>query len=294
MEANPETVNLDYLTAVYGHGVNRISFGAQSAIDSELQILGREHSFKTVVQALAWARQAGIDNLSIDLIYGVPGQTVTSWADSLTAALSLETDHLSLYCLTIEPGTPMQRWLHNGEIQPPDPDLAADQYELTRETLAQHGFVHYEISNWAKPNRPSEHNLAYWRNNQYLGLGAGAHGHAAGMRYHVVRQPRVYIRRLLEDSPESTGYPLSAAVAEQNILDEHDQMAETMMMGLRLLEEGVSDGVFTQRFGRSLNEVYGQTIAELEGWGLLQWVEGSLRLTERGTFVSNQVFHRFL
>ncbi|MCB0035501.1 MAG: radical SAM family heme chaperone HemW, partial [Anaerolineales bacterium] len=294
MEANPETVTLDYLAAVREHGINRISFGAQSAVASELEILGRDHTFDTVINAVAMARQAGIDNLNIDLIYGVPGQTLASWEQSLTAALDLQTDHLSLYCLTIEPGTPMQRWLHNGEIQPPDPDLAADQYELTRETLAKHDFIHYEISNWAKAGRPSEHNLTYWRNNPYLGLGAGAHGYAADVRYHVVRQPRVYIRRLLEESPEAQAYPWSAAVAEHTALDAQDQMGETMMMGLRLLQEGVSDAVFTQRFGRGLNDVYGATIAELVDWGLLQWVGDALRLTEQGTFVSNQVFYRFL
>lgn len=294
MEANPETVNLDYLAAVHEHGVNRMSFGAQSAIASELQLLGRGHSFQTVVQAVTMAREVGIDNLNIDLIYGVPGQTLASWAESLAAALTLQTDHLSLYCLTIEPGTPMQRWLHNGEIQPPDPDLAADQYELTRETLGQHGFLHYEISNWAKAGRPSEHNLTYWRNGQYLGLGAGAHGHADQMRYHVVRQPRVYIRRLLEEAAAPAHYPWSTAMAGHTILTEQDQMAETMMMGLRLLLEGVSDQQFKQRFGRSLAEIYGDTITELLEWGLLQWVDGSLRLSKEGTFVSNQVFHRFL
>lgn len=294
MEANPETVNVDYLGAVHEHGINRISFGAQSAIASELQLLGRGHSFQTVVQAVAMAREAGIDNLNIDLIYGVPGQTLASWEESLAAALTLQTDHLSLYCLTIEPGTPMQRWLHNGDIQPPDPDLAADQYELTRETLAQHDFLHYEISNWAKAGRPSEHNLTYWRNGQYLGLGAGAHGHANQVRYHVVRQPRVYIRRLLEEEAAAAHYPWSTAVARHAVLSEQDQIAETMMMGLRLLLEGVSEPQFRQRFGRSLQEIYGDTIAELLEWGLLHWVDDSLRLTKEGTFVSNQVFHRFL
>ena len=176
MEANPGTVDLKYLTAVSQAGINRLSFGVQSVISTELALLEREHDFATVVDAVAMARQVGLDNFNLDLIYGVPGQTLQSWEQSVRTVLDLDPTHLSLYCLTIEPGTPMQRWLTNGRIQPPDPDLAADQYELACELLAEHGYDHYEISNWAKPSQECEHNLTYWRNGDYLGLGAGAHG----------------------------------------------------------------------------------------------------------------------
>jgi oxygen-independent coproporphyrinogen III oxidase len=295
MEANSETVDVAYLTAVRSAGVNRLSFGAQSAVESELALLGRQHSFASVVRAVGMAREAGFDNFSIDLIYGVPGQTVASWRESLTAALALHTPHLSLYCLTIEPGTPLQRQVTQGHISLPDPDLAADQYELAREMLAEAGMEHYEISNWAIPGRASEHNLTYWRNGQYLGLGAGAHGHAGGYRYHVVRQPRVYIRRMgEEDTAEPLPYPLSAAVAGKTQLTPTDQMGETMMTGLRLLQEGVSLAGFAQQFGRTLEEVYGRDIAELTEWGLLAENDGRLQLTSRGIFVSNQVFQRFI
>ncbi|MDJ0757688.1 MAG: radical SAM family heme chaperone HemW [Ardenticatenaceae bacterium] len=296
MEANPETVDKDYLTAVQELGVNRISFGAQSAVASELAILGREHTFETVRTAVSTAQAIGLTNLNIDLIYGVPGQTLESWRSSLEAAVALATPHLSLYCLTIEPGTPMQRWLHGGEIEPPDPDLAADQYEFTCEFLERHGFEHYEISNWAKPGFSSRHNLAYWYNENYLGFGAGAHGHAAGTRYAGVRQPRAYIRRLTDNEHSPLDYPLSAATADHTRLSTAEQMSDTVIMGLRLLQEGATDKRFRERFNTSLPEAFGETLSQLYEMGLLAWSDQqqALKLTRKGWFLSNQVFRHFV
>lgn len=292
MEANPGTVDFDYLTAVSQLGINRISFGVQSVIPNELALLEREHDFATVVQAMAMARQAGITNLNMDLIYGVPGQTMKSWEESVRTLLELTPTHLSLYCLTIEPGTPMQRWLHNGRIQLPDPDLAADQYELACQILAEHGYDHYEISNWALPGQPCEHNLTYWRNGSYLGLGAGAHGHANGVRYHIVKQPRVYIRRLQE--PAALGFPLSTAVAEHYQLTPTEAMSDTMITQLRLLNEGLDMVAFAEKFGQTIEDAYGTTLTELLDWGLVKMENGRLLLTEKGWFLSNQVFYRFM
>lgn len=292
MEANPGTVDLDYLTAVSQLGINRISFGVQSAIPNELALLEREHDFTAVVRAMTLAREAGITNLNMDLIYGVPGQTMASWEESVRTLLELTPTHLSLYCLTIEPGTPMQRWLQNGRIQPPDPDLAADQYELACQILAEHGYDHYEISNWALPGQPCEHNLTYWRNGEYLGLGAGAHGHANGVRYHVVKQPRVYIRRLQEQ--KALGYPLSTAVAESYQLSRKEAMSDTMITQLRLLNEGLDMAGFAAKFGQTVEESYDKILAELVDWGLVKAENGRLLLTEKGWFLSNQVFYRFM
>lgn len=292
MEANPGTVDLAYLTAVYQSGINRISFGVQSVIPSELTLLEREHDFGTVVEAVEMARQAGLNNFNLDLIYGVPGQTLASWQRSVQTVLDLDPTHLSLYCLTIEPGTPMQRWLKNGRIQPPDPDLAADQYELACQILAKHGYDHYEISNWAKPGMACKHNLTYWRNGEYLGLGAGAHGHAAGVRYHVVKQPRVYMRRLQEGS--AGGYPLSTAVAASHPVSRAEAISDTMITQLRLLNEGVDLDAFSAQFGLSLAEVYGETLEKLVAWGLVVVENGRLCLTQKGWFLSNQVFYRFM
>jgi oxygen-independent coproporphyrinogen-3 oxidase len=292
MEANPGTVDAAYLVAVAAAGVNRISFGVQSVIPDELRLLERTHDFAAVETAVKLTRQAGITNFNLDLIYGVPGQTLASWEQSMRAVLALGPTHLSLYCLTIEPGTPMQRWLSNGRIQPPDPDLAADQYELACAVLAEHGFEHYEISNWALPGYACAHNLTYWRNGEYLGLGAGAHGHAAGVRYAVVRQPRVYLRRMQQSVEQP--YPLSAAVADSHALTRQEAMGDTVMTQLRLLDEGLDLAAFARRFDQTLDEAYPGVMAQLVEWGLLRVVDGRLYLTEQGWFLSNQVFYRFM
>jgi oxygen-independent coproporphyrinogen-3 oxidase len=230
--------------------------------------------------------------VSLDLIYGLPGQTLDSWRESLNAALALAPDHLSLYCLTIEPGTPMQRWLLEGRIAAPDPDLASEQYDLACARLAAEGWEHYEISNWARPGRACRHNLTYWRNEPYLGLGAGAHGYAGSTRYENVKQPRTYLRRLGEGN--GAPYPLSGAAAAAHRVSDEEAMSDTMITQLRLLVEGLDVDAFARRFERGVREVYGETIEQLEGWGLLQERDGRLLLTERGWFLSNQVFYRFL
>ncbi|MBK7215732.1 MAG: radical SAM family heme chaperone HemW [Candidatus Promineofilum sp.] len=325
MEANPGTVSAEWLAAVRGLGVNRLSFGVQSALPGELALLGRAHDFAAAGEAVDMATAAGFDNLNLDLIYGLPGQSVADWGQTLAAVLSLAESapaitHISLYCLTIEPGTPMQRWLHNGTILAPDPDTAADQYELAGRELAAAGFGHYEISNWARPGRECRHNVVYWRNEPYLGLGAGAHGLAGGYRYQVVRQPRAYVRRMEERPPtaaatpgrrppprrrggrqrslaEAAGpgrFPLSAAVAAYHRVDATEAMSDTAITQLRLLDEGLDMAGFATRFGRPFDDVYANEVRQLEEWQLLHRRDGRLLLTERGRFLSNQVFYRFV
>ncbi len=308
MEANPGTVSADYLATARALGVNRLSFGVQSALPNELALLGREHDFATAVEAVGMARAAGFDNVNLDLIYGLPRQTVADWAQTLAAVLGLAAaepavTHISLYCLTIEPGTPMQRRLAGGVIPAPDPDAAADQYELAGCELAAAGFDHYEISNWARPGRECRHNVVYWRNEPYLGLGAGAHGLAGGYRYQIVRQPRAYVRRLLSGSPAEAGaperpatgpFPLSAAVAAHHLVDRDEAMSDTAITQLRLLDEGLDLTGFASRFGRAFDDVYANEVRQLEAWNLLHRRHDRLLLTERGRFLSNQVFYRFV
>jgi oxygen-independent coproporphyrinogen-3 oxidase len=292
LEANPETVSHDYLAAIRNAGINRISFGMQSANIDELALLGRTHDVNTVIKAVQQARATGTGNINLDLIYGLPAQSLQTWEQSLRLALELKPPHLSLYCLTIEPGTPMQRLLLNGRIKMPDPDLAADHYELACQLLDQGGYRHYEISNWALPEYECRHNMAYWRDLEYLGLGAGAHGKANGYRYALVRQPRVYIRRI--NSEDTAVYPLSTAVAQAHTLDEQEAMSDRVISQLRLLEEGLDLESFKGRFGLSIDDAFNGVVDQLESWDLLRRQNGKLLLTERSWFISNQVFYRFI
>lgn len=292
LEANPDTVDLKYLIALRQLGVNRLSFGAQSANKNELALLGREHDFAAVIKAMDLSRTAGFENINLDLIYGLPDQSILSWEQSLRAALELDPEHLSLYCLTIEAGTPMQRWLRSGTIRKPDPDIAADQYELACDLLSNEGFNHYEISNWARPGRECRHNMSYWRNDQYLGFGAGAHGHAAGYRYWVIKQPRAFIRRM--SGKNVAQFPWSSAVAGKKRLDRRETMSDVLITQLRLLQEGVDIPAFRKQFGLKPDKAYPGEIKQLMDYGLIYEKGERLLLTKRGWFLSNQVFYRFM
>ena len=318
-EANPGTVSADGLAQLRRAGMNRISFGVQSANAEELRMLERAHSFTDVINAVKWARQAGFDNLNLDLIYALPEQTLQTWQVTLERALALHPEHLSLYALTLEHGTPFGRWASRGLLPLPDPDLAADMYEWSADFLARQGYVQYEISNWALDSRPltvdggdsrstvhsipfgdrppsfaCRHNLQYWRNLEYLGLGAGAHGYAGGVRYSNVLRIKTYIERLLNSPSTHSPFPFTPATVNHHTNTPHDDMQETMMTGLRLTEEGVSASIFQERFGVALTEAFGKEIDELLGFGLLEWADQSLRLSERGRLLGNQVFMRFV
>ncbi len=292
IEANPDSVEPIRLREWRAAGVNRLSLGMQSSNDTELRLFARRHNYSQVVQAVEWARMAGFNNIGLDLIYGAPEQTLTSWADTLSHALSLRPAHLSLYSLTVEPGTPMARWIDSGEIPPVDEDLGADMYEMAMDRLAAAGYVQYEISNWARPGYMCRHNIQYWRNEPYLGFGAGAHGFADGIRYRNVEHPAEFIRLMGEG--DECQFPLSPATAEYDTVSAEQEMAETMMMGLRLTAKGVSLDEFERRFGIPLMERYGNQVAELRAQGLLELKNGRLRLTRRGRLLGNLVFMRFI
>ncbi len=294
LEANPGTVSLADLKDLRSLGINRISFGVQSANPFELRMLERAHTYFDVIDAVTWARQAGFDNLNLDLIYGLPLQTLDRWSASLKLALGLAPEHLSLYALTLEHGTPFGRWSARGLMPLPDPDLAADMYEWAGEALEAAGYQQYEISNWAvdrgpwsavrlpsavyrPPSYACLHNLQYWRGLPYLAAGAGAHGYANGCRYSNVLRIKTYIDRLASDHCSlSTDFPLTPATVNRHRQTLQDDMSEFMLNGLRLTREGVSARTFQERFGRDLRDVFGKEIEDLVQLGLLEYMDSPL------------------
>ena len=283
-EANPGTIDLGYLEGLLGLGVGRLSLGVQSLQDEELGLLGRIHTASEAQACYRMARRAGFRNINLDLIYGLPGQTMESWEYTLREALAWEPEHLSLYSLSLEPGTPLEAEVAQGWLPRPDEDLAAEMYLLAEGLLEEAGYDHYEISNWALPGYQCRHNLTYWHNQDYLGFGAGAHSRLPGRRYWNLRPPEEYIRRLLSGG---------SAVEGQEAIDGSLEMAETMILGLRLVE-GVCFREFKARFGRDPTELYGNEIRELVNLGLLEADGSGIRLTQRGRLLGNEVFERFL
>ncbi len=304
LEANPVTLTAERAEALRKAGVNRLSLGVQSFDDAELRLLGRLHDAAGAVRAVEAARTGGFRNLSLDLIFGLPHQRLASWQATLEAALTLRPQHLSLYALTVEPGTPLAAQITAGQLPAPDPDLAAEMYEVASARLLEAGYWQYEISNWAlgmeRPHHrwqlppggrtettvrfASQHNLAYWRNTPWLGLGVAAHSWLEGRRWHNVATLESYLARM-----EGGASP----VADAERIGPALERGETLMMGLRLAE-GVGEADFLRRFGLPLRESFPQAIEHFTAMGLLEWREGRLRLTERGRLLGNQVFAAFL
>ena len=299
LEANPGDVAPARLDAYLEAGFNRLSIGVQSLSDRLLGLLGRRHDAAEAVAAFEKAVRAGFENTSIDLIYGLPQQDTGDWRDTLVRAIGLRPPHVSMYGLTLEEGTPMAQWVESGRLPSPDPDLAADMYEAAEAAMSSAGYRHYEISNWARPGFESRHNMRYWRNQQYLGIGPGAHSYVAGHRFWNLRSPRTYIEKLSSQPAVDDGRPVEESIVNVAVVESAEkvapdlEMSETMMMGLRL-EEGITVEGFSRRFGRAPAEVYGDTIDELSSIGLLDSSDGRLRLTPRGRLLGNEVFARFV
>ena len=326
MEVNPESVTREFVRDVMSLGVNRFSMGAQSFDASELQMLGRLHDAGGTERAMNALRAGGANNVNLDLMYGLPRQTLKTWASSLTGALKLKPEHLSLYALTVEESTPFHGWVESGRLPSPDPDLAADMYEMAEQRMAQAGLEQYEISNWAQAGHECRHNLAYWFNNRFLGFGPGAHSHMFGARFSVMRQPRGYIERMAElaKQPLSEFNPLPPLegpldhadyinhIAPIDSVDPYSDFmikAETLVLGLRL-NRGVHEDDYAKRFGATPNNLFGPAIQESIADGLLERINNesgetrdsalgersasTLRLTPRGRLLSNEVFVRIM
>lgn len=310
MEVNPESVSRDTIRSVMGLGVNRFSMGAQSMDNAELRMLGRLHDADRMIAAYDQLRRAGADNVNLDLMYGLPGQSLATWKASLEGVLALSPEHLSLYALTVEESTPFYGWVNEGRLPTPDDDLSADMYELAEQLLSDAGYVQYEISNWSRPNKECRHNLVYWRNGSFIGVGPGAHSYLFGARFAVMRQPRAYIERMAELGRMAAGMPPSlppmrgpldntdvlreiAPIDSVDMYTEEMARAETLVLGLRL-NRGVSEDAYLRRFGARPSDIFRDALESSIEDGLLEQDGGTLRLTPRGRLLSNEVFARIM
>ncbi|KAF0112328.1 MAG: oxygen-independent coproporphyrinogen III oxidase [Chloroflexi bacterium] len=300
LEANPGTVTLKYLKELRSIGINRISLGMQSAHPTDLRILDREHTHQDVIRSVQWSQQAGFERINLDLIFGIPGQTLDRWKETLDLALMESIDHFSLYSLSVEEGTPLNRWINSGLLLEPDDDLAAAMYEYAGERLAQGGFAQYEISNWATSrgkamNAKCRHNLQYWRYLPYLGFGAGAHGFYDGVRTENESKIIQFINRI--ENPVSDSFPSSPACVNAIKLTKWDQMQEYLMVGFRLTDEGVSKKDFQDRFDQSIDNVFNNQVSLLMKQKLIEVHpedQDRYRLTPKGRLFGNRVFGHFV
>ena len=293
LEANPESVHPERLQMYRAAGVNRISMGVQSLDSAELVFLDRIHSAQRAEAAFAEIRAAGFDNVNLDLIYGLPGQSLSSWQSTLEQVITWSgngPDHISCYALTVEEGTPLAARVASGQVVEAEPDFVAEIADWTADRLEKAGYEQYETSNYARNGLQCRHNLIYWRNQEYAAIGPGAHGFIDGVRYHVVRSPKAYIDRLRGGHSTSNrveGLP-SPAIAGAERVGELENTIDTLTSGLRLTE-GVDEA--------GLPDVYRQIRPVLD-WavenGLAERQHGRVILTRRGHAVANEVFVRLL
>ena len=319
MEVNPGTVTEGKAAVWKKCGVNRLSIGLQSVNDDELRMLGRIHTYREFLNTWETVRGAGFRNVNIDLISAIPGQTLESWCRTLRTAAELEPEHISAYSLIIEEGTPFYeqygeeagcnfetendkaREAAGGQtVLPPLPDEDTEReiYKATEVILAGYGYHRYEISNYAKDGYECRHNLGYWERKEYLGLGLGASSLIDECRFHNTEDMKKYLEFFEKSASDTAGLPnstdcLSGIREEVESLSREDQMEEFMFLGLRKTE-GISMNEFCKAFDRDIFEVYGPQIRKMEEQGLLIVQDGRIRLTERGTDVSNYVFSEFI
>ena len=283
-EANPDELTRGKLSVLKNGGVDRLSIGVQSFDEQLLKRIGRTHGADDPARVIREAREIGFENISIDLIYGLPEQSIQQWKDTLDKALSLELPHYSGYSLIVEPKTVFYNLMNKGRLPLPGEDIEAEMFSMLIDRMMSAGKEQYEISNFAQPGNESIHNLIYWDNDEYAGIGAGAHGYLNGQRYANYGPLKKYM-----DSMENGSRP----VMEEHEVSQTEAMEEEMFLGLRKTE-GVSLQLFNSKFGKSLTEVYGEVLEELSGKGLIFESEGSIKLTGKGVFRGNEVFQQFL
>ena len=283
IEANPGDLTAEKIEVLKASKVNRVSLGVQTFDDLMLKKIGRSHTAKDIYDNINRLKEAGLTNISIDLIYALPGQTLEDVKDNVAKALALDIPHLSLYSLILENHTVFMNRMRRGRLHLPKEDTEAEMFEYIIEQLEAHGFEHYEISNFSKPGYYSRHNLMYWDNAEYYGLGAGASGYVDGVRYRNHGPIQHYLRAVKEGLPR----------VQEEVLSLKEQMEEEMFLGLRK-KWGVSSRRFEEKFHRSYEGLYGQVTDKLVAEGLLQVEEDRVRMTKKGLFLGDTVAEHFI
>lgn len=284
IEANPGALDIDTLAAMVAGGVNRVSLGVQSFDDEELAMLGRPHTAREARGVIDAITAAGIDNWSLDLIYALPGQSLQRWQQTLQEALSCQPSHLSCYALSFEEGTAFHEAMASGELDEMSDEPQRRCYERACELVGEAGFVHYELSNFARPGRECRHNLTYWRNEPYLGIGPAAASYVDGERRTNHPDLMAWLEAVeADDAPPACTERLTGPMA----------MAETLMLGLRLIE-GVDRGAFARRFGMDVLDALPETVARYRQQDLLEVTGRHLRLAPRARFVSDSILADFV
>ena len=283
IEANPGDLTEDKIEVLKQSAVNRVSLGVQTFNDKQLKQIGRSHNEAQIYDTIASLKEAGFDNISIDLIYALPDQTMSDVKENVAKALALDIPHLSLYSLILEHHTVFMNKMRRGKLNLPQEDLEAEMFDYIITELEKNGFEHYEISNFTKPGFESRHNLMYWDNAEYYGVGAGASGYIAGVRYRNQRPIQHYLKAVSEGN----------ARLSEEVLTKEEMMEEELFLGLRK-KSGVSIAKFEERFGISFEERYGQVVAELRQQGLLVPDDEMIRMTKKGLFLGDTVAEKFI
>ena len=283
IEANPGDLDADKIAVLENSAVNRVSLGVQTFDDKMLKKIGRSHLEKDIYENIDRLKLAGFDNISIDLIYALPGQTMEQVKENVAKAIGLDIPHMSLYSLILENHTVFMNRMRRGKLPLPKEELEAEMFEYIIAELERAGFEHYEISNFSKIGFESRHNLMYWDNAEYYGIGAGASGYVNGVRYKNHGPIRHYLSAVEEGN---------ARITEEH-LSQKEQMEEEMFLGLRK-KSGVSMARFEEKFGRSFDELYGEIVRDLVQKGLMQIEGDRVRMTKRGLFLGDTVAERFI
>ena len=279
LECNPDTVTKDSLENFKKVGINRVSFGMQSAVPHVLATLDRTHKPENLAQATTWANEVGISEISVDLIYGTPGESITDWQTSIDSALALPITHISAYALIIEEGTKLAAQIKRGEVPEVDDDLVADKYLIADKAFKEAGFEWYELSNWSKPGSESKHNMAYWNGDNWWGAGPGAHSHLNGKRFWNVKHPNLYKERIQNKQ---------SAVADSEVLKKDQIESERLMLLLRL-----PSGIEKQ----TLNQIQLSELSEFVESGHLDranWNQGRASLTLNGRLIADRILRKIL